>query len=172
MARYSGSDSKSVKKLIVLLGLVAGALYMFSKSSNPIVSIMSGGQSLIRKIAQAIAEWESGGDSGALNFRYNNPGNLSWDRPLSTVPWAGAVGIGDQDIVIFDSIDSGWAALYHQLNLIFSGKSDAYSPDWNFYQIFNRWAAKNGDNYARFVAGRVGADPNMSWADLWSRVAA
>lgn len=139
-----------MKSNAVLIGAaVIGALIIMSKTvSSSVLEIM----------ASAIRDWESGGDPNARNYRNNNPGNLRWTNP-DTIPWAGAIGLDPDSHVVFDTYDSGWAALIHQLTIAFTGQSHVYNPSMTLYDFFSKYAEANPDNYARFVADRLGVDP-------------
>ena len=119
-----------------------------------------GSSSMVDSISQAIAQMEGYNTPGTLAARNNNPGNLR----------SGPGQIGTSGgFAVFPDASTGWAALNNQvqlnidrgltLNEFFAGKPGLYagfapSADSN-----------NPTQYAQFVAGRVGIDPNSPISD-------
>jgi hypothetical protein len=121
--------------------------------------------SIVDKMAAAIQEFE-GWNPGSRSYRNNNPGNLRWFDSIASIPWAGATGLDDQNHVIFDSYDSGLAALKHQLSLAFMGESHVYSLSDTLYDFFGKYAEGNQAQYAEFVASQLNVDPNSTLGSL------
>ncbi len=96
-----------------------------------------------QQLAQAIAKAEGYGVPNAIPTVANNPGDLK----LGDVGY-GTMGTG---ITVFASADDGWSALYHQCDLMLTGRSAVYSLDWSLAQVGSKYA--NGDpNWAINVA--------------------
>jgi hypothetical protein len=115
----------------------------------------------IDSLAQAIAQMEGYNSPGTLAQRNNNPGNLRSGQGQT-----GSSG----GFAVFATPEDGWAALNNQISLnasrgltlneFFAGKPGVYggyapSADSN-----------DPAGYAAYVAGRVGADPNVPIASV------
>lgn len=133
----------------------AGILAMASAGGGGFVSP---GGSLIERMAEAIKTFE-GWFVGSRSYRNNNPGNLK----LAGQP--GAIGQDEQGHAIFDTYDSGWAALIRQIEGAFYGTSHVYSPDDNLFSFFSKYAEGNSLQYAQYVAGQLGIDPNLPFSE-------
>ncbi len=103
---------------------------------------------LVSGIAQSIAAVESGGNTNALSYRNNNPGNLrSWGSNPIVNGYAK-----------FPTMQDGWSALYQQiqlninrgltLNEFFAGKPGVYAG----------YAPSADSNTPLSYAARVGSD--------------
>lgn len=99
-------------------------------------------------LAQAIARAEGYGVPGAVPTRANNPGDLV--PPNWTGDTANSAGVA-----VFRSPDEGWAALYHQLALILSGRSHVYAPTDTIAQLAAKWTG--GDQSDAWAANVVSA---------------
>ena len=110
---------------------------------------MASNQSITEQIASAIIKMEN------ANSKYNNPGNIM-DLPYYQQT-------GKFRIRQYDSYAEGYQALINQINL-------DISRGFNFYEFFNKYApASHGNdpvNYAQFVAGQLGVDPNITISSL------
>ena len=113
------------------------------------------GSSQVDAIAQAIAQMEGYNSPGSLAQRNNNPGNLR----------SGPGQIGTSSgFAVFASPDDGFAALNNQiqlnasrgltLNQFFAGLPGVYAG----YAPSSD--ANNPAQYASFVSGQTGIDPN------------
>ena len=137
--------------LLALIALLAW-LYLLPQSGQPDSSGVSGasGGSGLSIFMSAISAFEGGGRSD----RNNNPGNLA--PGVGRVIFPGQTGTDSGGFAVFDSMDSGWAALQQTVQRYLR-----QSPDMTFNQFFNKYSPDgNGDNYANYVAGQMGADPN------------
>jgi hypothetical protein len=74
----------------------------------------------IRRIAEAIAKAEGYGRPGAIPTVRNNPGNIK-----------GPDGV----IRTYRTPEEGWAALYRQVTMMFTGESRFYRPDMTIAEI-------------------------------------
>lgn len=125
-----------------------------ASASNPMTAI--------QKWAQAIANFESGGNPNALDYRNNNPGNLRVNGA------SGELGVDSHGFAVFDSLANGWAALINDL----TAKVSKY-PDYTITQIMTRYlggdpsdpqVTNQGDpfKYADAVASAVGVTPDTT----------
>jgi hypothetical protein len=91
--------------------------------------------------AQAIADFESGGNPNALNYRNNNPGNLKYaGQP-------GATGQDSRGFAIFGSLQDGWDALTRQLQKYVNDH-----PDFTLLQMMTLYLG--GNPYAPVTTGQ------------------
>jgi hypothetical protein len=110
-------------------------------------------------LANAIAIAEGFGVPGAVPTRANNPGDIAF----------GDIGYGvanSAGVTIYASPSDGWAALYNQLNLIFSLQSHVYNPAMTFLDMAVKWTG--GDNagaWAANVAASLGVQTSTTLAD-------
>lgn len=113
-------------------------------------------------LAQAIAQAEGFGVPGAVPTRAHNPGDLvNGDIGLGVANSAG--------VTIYASDADGWGALYHELNLIFTGMSSVYSTSFDFATFARLWTG--GDNFSAWAANVtsiVGASVNSTLADWYN----
>jgi len=119
----------------------------------------SGMSVLLDKMATAMKEFE-GWTVGSRSYRNNNPGNLKFAGQ------AGAIGQDDEGHAIFDSYDSGWAALIHQLSMYFNGTSSVIQPENCLYTLYSHYAEANSVEYAEYVGQALGVDPSLSLAQI------
>lgn len=112
--------------------------------------------SLIDTLAQAIGQMEGYFKSGSVADRNNNPGNLR------ASPYA--IGKDANGYAIFPDAQTGWNALYYQLNL-YSQRGLTLEQMINVYAP----ASDNNDpnNYLNFVTGKLGVGPNTSISSLY-----
>jgi hypothetical protein len=116
----------------------------------------------LQQLAAAIAQAEGFGIEGAIPTLANNPGDLVLgDKGYGTM---GAAGI-----TVFASAQDGWNALYHELNLIFSGTSHVYTTAMTFAQVAAHWTQTEVGSWAHNVATYVGASVNDSLAAWFER---
>ncbi len=136
---------------IVILIIVLAGVYMMLKFAN---------ETLIQKMAEAIKQFE-GYYPGSIAYMNNNPGNLKFaNQPFAV----------DEDAfghAIFDTYEHGWQALINQLNAIFLNRyPQLYNTDMTLYEMFSRWATGNSEQYAEFVADRLGVSPTAQLKNL------
>lgn len=120
-------------------------------------------KSFVSTMAEAIQAWESGGNTNALSYRNNNPGNLKF----ASQP--GATGIDSQGHAIFDTFESGWNALIRQLEAAFNNTSHVYNANMTLYEFFDRYAEANSEAYAETVAARLGVSPDSTLQEISQR---
>jgi hypothetical protein len=107
-------------------------------------------QSVISKIADAIAFAEGYLVAGSRPRRNNNPGDL--ERDLT----GKAIG-RDGRYVIYATPEDGREALEHQVRLMFDG-SHIYKPFMTIAEIARLYTATNPEVWASNVAGHLGVN--------------
>lgn len=110
-------------------------------------------------IAQAIMEFE-GYFIGSISYKNNNPGNLKFVGQLN------ATGQDQFGHAIFPTFQDGYNALINQIRRMLNGMSSLYPQSETLMQAMNTYAAANGNQYALFIAQRIGVDPNITLSDL------
>jgi hypothetical protein len=104
--------------------------------------------SVISKVADAIAFAEGYFVPGSRPARNNNPGDL--ERDLT------GKGIGfDGPYVIYATAQDGRAALEHQVRLMFGG-SHIYNSEMSIAEIARHYTATDRETWAKNVAARLG----------------
>lgn len=158
--------------ILVAVVLVAIASFLLESSGTSLGGGISGAlggvvtatplNAKISALAQAIATAEGFGIPGAVPTRANNPGDLvNGDIGLGVANSAG--------VTIYASVSDGWGALYHQLNLIFTGQSNVYSSDFDFATFARLWTG--GDNFSAWAANvvsMIGANTSSTLADWYN----
>jgi hypothetical protein len=124
--------------------------------TNPLVIV--GGMGTVEQLAQAIATAEGYFQPGSLPARTNNPGDLKLgDRGYGT----------EQGKTIFPNSQSGWDALYHEINLILNRQSNYYNPSMSILEIAYVWTGNdNPEGWAHIVASYLGVGVNTSLSDI------
>lgn len=118
--------------------------------------------SLLEAFAYAIRKFE-GWFPGSVSQRNNNPGNLKYAGQ------AGAVAVDDRGFAIFDSYESGWAALKNQIKIAFTGASRVYNPTMTLYEFFQKYSEDNQEPYAESVATDLGVSPTLTLTEILTR---
>jgi hypothetical protein len=109
---------------------------------------------IINVLAQAIATAEGFYVSGSKAQRQNNPGNITDASGIASYPTA----------------DAGWAALYRQIGLMFSG-SAIYNTSMTLAEIAYYYAdgahdPQGATNWANNVASYLGVTPDTTLSAL------
>lgn len=113
---------------------------------------------LLTQIATAFATAEGYYVSGSRAQRNNNPGDITKDIT--------GTGIGfDGPFVIYATPDDGFAALKHQISLMFGG-STIYTPDMSIIQIAGHYTTTEVDSWADTVAETLGVSVNTTLNQL------
>jgi hypothetical protein len=102
---------------------------------------------VISKIADAIAFAEGFYVPESRPCRNNNPGDL--ERDLT-----GKAIARDGPYVIYATAEDGWAALRHQVTLMFEG-SHIYKPSMTIGEVAQHFTSTQSDSWARNVAARL-----------------
>lgn len=114
----------------------------------------------LTRMAEAIRDWESGGNTNARSYRNNNPGNLKFAGQPA------AIDSDPEGHAIFSTYLDGWNALIRQLEIAFNGTSRVYNPRMSLYEFFDRYAEANSSNYAEMVAGRLGVSADTTLQEI------
>jgi hypothetical protein len=113
----------------------------------------------VQALARAIAYAEGFYSQGSAPQRAHNPGAIK-------VPgWTGPV-TGSEGISVFASDDAGWEALYHQLDVIATGRSGIYSLGMTISEMARRWTATQQSAWASNVARSLGVSTNTQLAQV------
>lgn len=135
-----------------------GAVFIYAWAQSVADSGMA--SDLTTRIAEAIATAEGFfHPSGiAVPQRANNPGDLK----------LGDLGFGTiGGKTIYQTVEEGWAALEHQINLILAGRSAYYTPDMTILEVAQTYTG--GDNaqaWATIVAGQLGVTPDTPMGSI------
>lgn len=149
---------------IIGLAVLAVALVVIYRMRNTInlgLSELLPASGKIAAFALAIAKAEGFYVAGSIPATSNNPGDLK-------VP--GSDNTTDGGITIFDSIEEGWSALYHQLQIIVDGKSANYNLNMTIKQMGDKYAPAADKNvpgaWALNVAAALGVSVNTPLRDV------
>ena len=113
----------------------------------------------IQQLAQAIARAEGFGVAGAIPTLAHNPGDL-------VIPgWEGDT-LGSAGISVLPDDQTGWARLYHQLQLIVDGRSHVYSLDDSISDMADKWTTTDQEAWANNVAGALGVSPDVTLREI------
>jgi hypothetical protein len=148
-------------ELWLLVGLLAVLAYTSGAAIEDVT--MSATQSLIDKLAYAIAIAEGFFSAGSRSQRNHNPGDFESDITGK------AVGF-DGPYVIYASDADGWEALKKQVSLMFGG-SHVYNPSMTIDEVAYKYAdglhdPQGAANWAANVAGYLGVDGSTRLQDL------
>lgn len=159
---------------MILAAVLIGAGRAFGSQIEAAVNINSDKAALlVRGIAFAEGGWDENlnGRPGTRPFRNNNPGDLmeAGDQGqdsggygvFSTADFQAAQS-GDAD-----PSSDGFAKLFHQVNLILSGRSRVYSPDMTWAELAQLYD-KGGDALSAWlpnVASIAGMTPDQTVAE-------
>jgi hypothetical protein len=152
---------KSTWEFWVLLGLLAVLTYTGGSAIEEVV--MSASQSIVNKIANAIAIAEGFFNPGSRPRKNHNPGDF--ERDIT------GKGVGfDGPYVIYANDEDGWDALKKQVALMFEGSS-IYNPNMTISDVAYHYADGKHDpqgaaNWAANVAAELGVDVDMRLIDI------
>ena len=109
----------------------------------------------VQYLAEAIARAEGFYVAGSLPQRQNNPGAL---KP------------GGVFIALYPDTDSGWTALYNQVELMLTGRSAYYNSSMTFSQIAQIYTGgDNAETWAFIVSNTLGLTPANTLNDYLRR---
>jgi hypothetical protein len=157
--------------ILFVVGIVLLALVIVSQ--NATLSTALGGllgtsipQSLIESFAQGIATAEGFYVSGSIPQQANNPGDIA-DNGVTQ--WTGDSGqritsANGASIIVFNSVQDGWNALYQLVTTILSG-SGSYNSAWTLAQVGEHYANDAGQ-WAENVAEALGVSTSTTVAQL------
>lgn len=155
-------DLENVDSVLLALGIVAFGLWYFY--------FKDGAMGMLQQLAQAIYDFEDP-NKNAVATRNNNPGNMK--PPNGGIFWPNQTGVDSRGFAIFKSLGDGFNALVNDLKI----KSTKH-PDWTLQNLFNVWLGAsdpnsappaiegNAVNYAKYVAGKLGAAVTTTLAQL------
>lgn len=140
----------------VLLAVLGGlVLYLMRNRINLGLSNLLPASGKIAAFALAIAKAEGFYSPGTIPATSNNPGDLK-------IP--GSDNTTEGGVTIFETIEDGWSALYHQLQIIVDGKSANYNLDMTIAQMGAKYAPAGDNNivgaWAKNVAAALGVSVN------------
>lgn len=99
--------------------------------------------------AHAIAHAEGFGQADTIPTKAHNPGDIIMPG------WTGPT-LGSEHISVFADDATGWRVLYHQVELIETGKSHVYELTMTFEEMAEKWTNTQVEDWARnVVAGLV-----------------
>ena len=109
----------------------------------------------VQYLAEAIARAEGFYVAGSLPQRQNNPGALK---------------LGGVFIALYPDADSGWTALYNQVDLMLTGRSAYYNSSMTFSQIAQIYTGgDNAETWAFIVSNTLGLTPANTLDDYLRR---
>jgi len=148
--------------LITQTDAIANSIFQAADSGASALGL--GSSNIFVSIANAIQVFEGwkAGPPPSKSYRNNNPGNLRYSS------WEAAYNCTGQDstgFAIFPTYQDGFNALVHLLQT-----RATQNPGWTIFDLFNSYAPSSDNNnptqYASFVAGHVGIDPNTTLGSL------
>lgn len=150
------------------LGLLLSLLQKLKAKLEEYIALKAAPKPRLTAWAEAIKEFElwkpPGVDprypKGTLSYQNKNPGNLKFAGQT------GAIGKDAEGHAIFDTESNGWNALLRQLTLAATGKSSYYKPEMTLVEFFKKYAEKNGQQYAEFVAAKLNLPVTTQIKDL------
>jgi len=143
--------------IIALVGVGYILLLAFPGGLN------TGADDRVQKLAQAIAGAEGFYNQGSRAQRNNNPGDMTQDL-------IGKATGHDGPFVVYATPDDGWANLYAQINLWFSGASNRADGSSTIADISSFYTtdvpAGAQANWASNVAGALGVSVDTPIAQI------
>jgi len=146
---------------ILILVFGGGILLLYSLGGGSLSGIE---QSVVKLVAQAIAGAEGFGVAGAIPTLANNPGDLT--AISSTSAYVGDTGqrMGSANIIVFDTVQDGWNALYQYVESMLGG-NEIYSPSMTLAQAGSIYSGGSA-TWVQNVANTLGVDPSVTLAEL------
>ena len=142
------------------IAVAIGVLILMTKKISDLVSPAVA--AAVNRFALAIQNAE-GWFEGSWSYRTNNPGNITdMGRPgqigTETNPKSGIT------FPVFDSYESGFAALVWKLKRAFTGLSTVYSPTMTISEFFEKYS--HDQNEAENVSSLLGVSSDTKLSDL------
>lgn len=119
---------------------------------------MNPAPAMITRIADAIAFAEGYDVAGSRPRRNNNPGDLETDV-------TGQACGRDGPYVVYRTPADGFAALEHQVRLMFGG-SHVYNPQMTILEVAERYTQTDIEAWARNVAAKLGVGVGTRLGEL------
>jgi len=135
-------------------GAAAGVPTAPAPTETPIGLSSSSPSDKIQQFAEAIAYAEGFWDRNRNVLTANRPAR---DNNPGDIEGVGDAGGHDGAYAIFSTVAKGWAKLYAQVQLDFSGKSQVYSPTMTISDYAWTYTATAQDSWSESVA---------SWLDV------
>lgn len=153
-----GSSKGRLLFLVALAAVAAVAIFGSGIGSE----ILSGvNQQTVQLLAQAIADAEGFGPSGNLPTRANNPGDIT-DKGY---PGDTGQTLGSAGVVVFDTVEHGWQALYAKITRWLNGGSSEYPLSDSLATVGLKYSG--GDpNWSANVAASLGVDPSVTLGEI------
>ena len=120
-------------------------------------------ETVIKKLAQAIAKAEGFYVQNSRPNRNHNPGNLTRDLTGKSIGFDQGPGIS---YVIYATDADGWQALETQVQLMFSGGSRYYKPTMTIQEMAHEYTGTQQLEWARNVALSLGVTPATKLNEL------
>ena len=113
----------------------------------------------VLQFARAVAHAEGFGVPDAIPTKANNPGDLTFGfgYPLNGT-------MGRDQICVFQSLDDGWQALWHEVGLAFAGRSHIYKTTDTIEEFGMKYS--NDPNWGVNVAAYLGVAKETTLAQL------
>ena len=113
----------------------------------------------VLQFARAVAHAEGFGVPDAIPTKANNPGDLTFGfgYPLNGT-------MGRDQICVFQSLDDGWQALWHEVGLAFAGRSHIYKTTDTIEEFGMKYS--NYPNWGVNVAAYLGVAKETTLAQL------
>ena len=113
--------------------------------------------------AVALAEGYNKG-AGVAPYDLNNPGDLSPGDESGEQVSMPAQYHGGSNVIVFDTAEGGWRALYAKFQRIVTGKSSTYPATLTWEQIAQKYAG-NWQNWLTNITNYLGVDPSSTPKD-------
>ena len=151
-------------RLLLFIGLgILAVLAIYELAGGDLGAIVGGvSQTLIQEFAQAIASAEGFGVANAIPTRANNPGDLTDVGQNFTGDTGQRIGA---NIIVFDTVQDGWNALYSQVRLILGGSDSLWPSTLTLAQAGLQYSGCD-PNWATNVANDLDIDPSITLGEI------
>lgn len=154
------------RRNIILLIIIGGVIVIMAakkaknkvknkvkkSSSSVLEALKSANNSVVSRIALAIARAEGFYVSGSVPQRNNNPGNLR----LDVIGGATAVGTGAGNFMRYATAEDGMRDLQQQVRLMLTGQSAHYNPNMTIIEVARKYTTTQQVEWATNVARTLG----------------
>jgi hypothetical protein len=155
IARWQPAAAAVVESDSGISGVQSGSL---PDNVQQVLAMQQNSRPTLQQWAQAITDFESGGNPKALNYRTNNPGNLR---------------NADGSFRTYGTFEAGWNALIADL----AAKTRKYA-DWSLLDIMRRYLGGsrgvdppadqgNAQAYANYLADRLGVSTDDTLGSIF-----
>jgi hypothetical protein len=146
--------------LAVFFGV--GVLLLFTGILG-VGSVTGSPSAIVQLLAQAIAAAEGFGVAGAIPTLANNPGDIT--QAGQNFPGDTGQTMGSAKIIVFDTVQDGWNALYVQVGNMLSGNDTLYPSTLTLEQAGLQYSGGSSAWVAN-VAAALGVDPSTTLGQL------